>query len=50
MLIGSGPMFEKLQALSKELEVNEFVEFTGRIPDNELLERLSSCDVCANPS
>ncbi|MEH2050351.1 glycosyltransferase family 4 protein [Nostoc sp.] len=49
MLIGSGPMFEKLQALSKELEVNEFVEFTGRIPDNELLARLSSCDICANP-
>ncbi|MDZ8187877.1 MAG: glycosyltransferase family 4 protein [Nostoc sp. ChiSLP02] len=49
MLIGSGPMFEKLQALSQELEVNEFVEFTGRIPDGELLERLSSCDVCANP-
>ncbi|MEH2249519.1 glycosyltransferase family 4 protein [Nostoc sp.] len=49
MLIGSGPMFEKLQALSEELEVDKFVEFTGRIPDNELLERLSSCDVCANP-
>ncbi|MEH1970251.1 MULTISPECIES: glycosyltransferase family 4 protein [unclassified Nostoc] len=49
MLIGSGPMFEKLQALSEELEVQEFVEFTGRIPDNELLARLSSCDVCANP-
>ncbi|MEH2423089.1 MAG: glycosyltransferase family 4 protein [Nostoc sp.] len=49
MLIGSGPMFEKLQALSEELEVNKFVEFTGRIPDKELLERLSSCDVCANP-
>ncbi|MBN3945883.1 MAG: glycosyltransferase family 4 protein [Nostoc sp.] len=49
MLIGSGPMFEKLQALSEELEVKEFVEFTGRIPDNELLARLSSCDVCANP-
>ncbi|MBN3963606.1 glycosyltransferase family 4 protein [Nostoc sp. NMS8] len=49
MLIGSGPMFDKLQALSEELEVNEFVEFTGRIPDNELLARLSSCDICANP-
>ncbi|MEH1768055.1 glycosyltransferase family 4 protein [Nostoc sp.] len=49
MLIGSGPMFEKLQALSEELEVNEFVEFTGRITDNELLARLSSCDICANP-
>jgi glycosyltransferase involved in cell wall biosynthesis len=49
MLIGSGPMFDKLQALSEELEVKEFVEFTGRIPDNELLARLSSCDICANP-
>ncbi|MEH2202205.1 glycosyltransferase family 4 protein [Nostoc sp.] len=49
MLIGSGPMFEKLQALSEELGVKEFVEFTGRIPDNELLARLSSCDICANP-
>lgn len=49
MLIGSGPMFEKLQALSEELGVSEFVEFTGRIPDQELLERLSSCDICVNP-
>ncbi len=49
MLIGSGPMFEKLQALSEELGVSEFVEFTGRIPDAELLERLSSCDICVNP-
>lgn len=49
MLIGSGPMFEKLQALSEELGLSEFVEFTGRIPDQELLERLSSCDICVNP-
>ncbi len=49
MLIGSGPMFEKLQALSEELRVIEWVEFTGRIPDEELLERLSSCDLCVNP-
>jgi glycosyltransferase involved in cell wall biosynthesis len=49
MLIGSGPMFEELQALSHELGVSDFVEFTGRIPDSELMERLSSCDVCVNP-
>ena len=49
MLIGSGPMFEALQVLSQELGITEFVEFTGRIPDAELLERLSSCDVCVNP-
>ncbi len=49
MLIGSGPMFEQLQDLARQLKVTEFVEFTGRIPDSELLERLSSCDVCVNP-
>lgn len=49
MLIGSGPMFEQLQSLAKQLKITEFVEFTGRIPDEELLERLSSCDVCVNP-
>ncbi|MEH2044069.1 glycosyltransferase family 4 protein [Nostoc sp.] len=50
MLIGSGPMAEKLKNLSKELEVNEFVEFTGFKQGEELLERLSSCDVCVEPS
>ncbi|MEH2328100.1 glycosyltransferase family 4 protein [Nostoc sp.] len=50
MLIGSGPMAEKLKKLSKELEVNEFVEFTGFKQGEELLERLSSCDVCVEPS
>lgn len=49
MLIGSGPMFEKLQVLSETLGITEFVEFTGRIPNDELLERLSTCDVCVNP-
>ncbi len=49
MLIGSGPLFDQLQVLSEKLKVSEFVEFTGRISDSELLERLSSCDVCVNP-
>lgn len=50
MLIGSGPAAEKLKVLSKELEVSEFVEFTGFKQGEELLERLSSCDVCVEPS
>ncbi|MHC5611001.1 MAG: glycosyltransferase family 4 protein [Nostoc sp.] len=50
MLIGSGPAAEKLKNLSKELEVTEFVEFTGFKQGEELLERLSSCDVCVEPS
>ena len=50
MLIGSGPAAEKLKALSEELEVTEFVEFTGFKTGEELLERLSSCDLCVEPS
>ena len=49
MLIGSGPMFKQLQNLACQLNIKEFVEFTGRVSDEELLARLSSCDVCVNP-
>lgn len=49
MLIGGGPMVDQLQALSRNLDIADYVEFTGRIPDAELIERLSSCDVCVNP-
>lgn len=50
MLIGNGPALEKLKALSQELEVAKFVEFTGFKTGDELLERLSSCDICVEPS
>jgi glycosyltransferase involved in cell wall biosynthesis len=48
-LIGSGPMVEGLKRLASDLKVQDYVEFTGRIPDTELIERLSSCDVCVDP-
>jgi glycosyltransferase involved in cell wall biosynthesis len=48
-LIGGGPMFESLQSLAHELGVADCVEFTGRIPDAEAIERLSTCDVCVDP-
>lgn len=47
--IGGGPMLESLKQLAKDLDIDEYVEFTGRVSDEELIERLSSCDVCANP-
>jgi glycosyltransferase involved in cell wall biosynthesis len=47
-LIGSGPCFEDLKKLSTNLGINEYVEFTGRISDEELLNRLSTCEVCVN--
>jgi len=49
VLIGSGPARDQLKVLAEELKITEFVEFTGRISDEELLERLSTCDICVNP-
>lgn len=49
MLIGSGPQAGRLRSLSRELQIGKFVEFTGRVSDEELLRRLSSCDLCVNP-
>jgi len=48
-LIGGGPMLESLKRLATELHVSEYVDFTGRISDEEVLRRLSNCDVCVNP-
>lgn len=48
-LIGSGPMLESLKRLATELNVDDCIEFTGRIPDVDLIERISSCDVCVDP-
>jgi glycosyltransferase involved in cell wall biosynthesis len=48
-LVGGGPMLESLKALAKELRIEDYLEFTGRIPDAELIERLSTCEVCVNP-
>jgi glycosyltransferase involved in cell wall biosynthesis len=48
-LIGGGPMLESLKVLADRLGVREYVEFPGRVPDAEMLDRLSNCDVCVNP-
>ncbi|HEX7056889.1 MAG TPA: glycosyltransferase family 4 protein [Bacilli bacterium] len=49
MLIGGGPALERMRRLCSEMGIAQNVEFTGRVPDDELLARLSSCDVCVNP-
>ncbi len=49
MLIGDGPAKSEMLALSLKLGISGHVEFCGRVPDGELIERLSSCDLCVNP-
>ena len=48
-IVGGGPDYERLCKLSDELGISDYVTFTGRVPDQELLEMLSTADVCVNP-
>jgi glycosyltransferase involved in cell wall biosynthesis len=48
-LIGSGDSFDELKRLTCELGLQPFVEFTGRIPDDEVERILATADVCVCP-
>ena len=48
-LVGGGTSLAAMKALARELGIAEFVTFTGRVPDEEMLAMLNSADVCVNP-
>jgi glycosyltransferase involved in cell wall biosynthesis len=48
-LVGAGDSFEDLRALARELKLEEFVCFTGRIPDADVERVLATADVCVSP-
>lgn len=48
-IVGGGTSLAEMKQLAVELEVHEFVTFTGRVSDNDLLEMLNTADVCVNP-
>jgi glycosyltransferase involved in cell wall biosynthesis len=47
--VGGGPGLAELKKQARDKGVDEIVELTGRVPDAELLEILSTADVCVNP-
>ena len=49
LLIGTGDCFDELVALCAELDLDKYVEFTGRIPDEALFPALSAADVGLSP-
>ncbi|WP_433250291.1 glycosyltransferase family 4 protein [Streptosporangium sp. CA-135522] len=49
VFVGAGDTFEDMIDLSRELGLSDSVEFTGRIPDDDLLRYLSAADVCLAP-
>ena len=48
-LVGGGTSLEEMKALARDLGVADYVTFTGRVPDAELLAMLNTADVCVNP-
>lgn len=48
-LVGSGTSLDDMRQLAHELGIADYITFTGRVPDQELLEMLNTADVCVNP-
>ncbi|MEO5616983.1 MAG: glycosyltransferase family 4 protein [Candidatus Eisenbacteria bacterium] len=48
-LIGAGDSFEDLKVMSRDLGIEDRVEFTGRIPDADVEKILATADVCVCP-
>ena len=48
-LVGGGTSLDEMKSLARELGVADYVTFTGRVPDAELLAMLNTADVCVNP-
>jgi glycosyltransferase involved in cell wall biosynthesis len=49
VLVGGGPALAEMQALAAARGLGDFITFTGRAPDSDLLEVLSTMDLGVNP-
>ena len=47
--VGGGTDLARLREIAKREKLDDLVEFTGRVSDAQLLEILSTADVCVNP-
>lgn len=48
-LVGGGTELQVMKSYAKELGVEDFITFTGRVSDKEMLAILNTADVCVNP-
>ncbi len=49
VFMGDGDVLQDMQQLAKELGLEDAVEFTGRVGDDQILPTLSAADVCIAP-
>ena len=47
-IVGGGPHLEALKKQAHDMGLDACVEFTGRAPDQQMLEYLNTADVCVN--
>lgn len=47
--VGGGPELDVLRRMAQEKHLDDMFNFTGRVPDVQLLDILSTADVCVNP-
>ncbi len=48
-LVGGGTSLEDMKQMAADLGIADYVTFTGRVSDQDLLEMLNTADVCVNP-
>lgn len=47
-IVGGGPHVAALREMCSKMGLDDCVEFTGRVPDKQLLDYLNTADVCVN--
>ncbi len=47
LVMGDGPLRSRFEEIARELSVN--AEFTGKLPYDEMVARLTQCDIAVNP-
>jgi len=49
VIMGGGDSLQDLKDLSAKLDIQDYVELTGYIPEEDLLANLSAADICMDP-
>lgn len=47
--VGGGTELENIKEYARQKGVGDFFTFTGRVPDQQMLEALNTAEVCVNP-
>jgi len=49
VIVGCGDSLEDLKSMATELKLDDYVWFTGYIPDEDMIRYLSTADICVDP-